>query len=159
MRAVNLLHRSLLCVVTSFALLTSTATMAENGQKNPAAVKAAMKVLDEFMLAFNARDMEAWAATLNYPHVRFASHNVKVWADIHEFSAAPPFTALANIGWDHSHWLTREVVMASPAKVHIATTFERFNEANVSIGKYESLYIVTRVNDRWGIQARSSLAP
>ena len=34
---------------------------------------AAMRVLDDWMTAFNARDMQTWAATLNYPHVRFAS--------------------------------------------------------------------------------------
>jgi len=47
----------------------------------------------------------------------------------------------------------------SPAKVHIATKFQRFNEKNESIGTYESLYIVTKADGHWGTQARSSLAP
>lgn len=127
--------------------------------KHTSAIRAAMTVLDEFMITFNRRDMPAWAETLNYPHVRFASNEVKVWSDIHEFMAEPPFTLLANIGWDHSHWRSRDVVMASATKVHIATLFERFNAANESIGVYQSLYIVTRVNGQWGIQSRSSLAP
>jgi len=32
------------------------------------AVVAAMAAMDAFMLAFNAREPEAWAASLNYPH-------------------------------------------------------------------------------------------
>ncbi len=156
----NSLNRALQPLLCVLVISLSPAPMlADDAGKHPAAVKAALAVLDEFMITFNRRDMEGWAATLNYPHVRFASGSVKVWNDIHEFSATPPFTALANIGWDHSHWLERKVVMTSPAKVHIATTFQRFNEANESIGVYESLYIVTRANGRWGIQSRSSLAP
>ncbi len=142
----------------ALALIAST-VQANDPQQHSAAVRAAQEVLDRFMATFNQRDMNGWSATLNYPHVRFASGTVKVWETEAEFRATPPFEALAKLGWDHSHWLSREVVMASPAKVHIATTFQRFNENNESIGVYQSLYIVTRVNGEWGIQSRSSLAP
>lgn len=123
------------------------------------AIDSAMAVLDDFMSQFNQRDINGWAATLNYPHVRFASGEVKVWNTHDDFAATPPFAALARIGWDHSHWLSREVVLASSRKVHIATVFQRFDANNQSIGVYESLYIVTKQDGRWGIQARSSLAP
>ncbi len=39
------------------------------------------------------------------------------------------------------------------------TVFERYNAKGEAIGRYHSLYIVTKVDGRWGIQARSSLAP
>jgi hypothetical protein len=116
-------------------------------------------VLDAFMLAFNARDMAAWSATLNYPHVRFASGVVTVWPTRDEFAARAPFRALAGIGWDHSHWLSRKVILASPEKVHLSTVFQRYNDKNEIIGTYQSLYIVTKVDGHWGIQARSSMAP
>ena len=69
------------------------------------------------------------------------------------------FENLARIGWDHSHWLSREVTMASPEKVHISTVFQRFNDRNEPIAMYQSLYLVTLVDGHWGTQARSSLAP
>jgi len=154
----RMLRLSLLLLV--FGLSAGSAFAEDDAKaKHASARDAAMTVLDDFMRAFNRRDMEAWAATLNYPHVRFASGSVRVWQDIHEFTAESPFANLGNNRWDHSHWLKRKVVLASPAKVHIATTFERFDENNESIGVYESLYIVTRVNGQWGIQSRSSLAP
>src|SRR5437899_10076865 len=37
------------------------------------AIAGAMQCLDAFMTAFNARDLEAWGRTFNYPSVRFAS--------------------------------------------------------------------------------------
>ena len=146
-------------LVSNLLLSANAAYAGAQLPKHESAISAAQSVLDEFMLTFNRRDMAGWANTLNYPHVRFASGEVKVWPDRKEFLLTPPFEALKNIGWDHSHWISRKVVMSSAAKVHIATTFERFNKANESLGVYESLYIVTRVAGRWGIQSRSSLAP
>jgi hypothetical protein len=124
-----------------------------------ASVSSAMEALDEFMLHFNAKNPKAWAATLNYPHVRFASGGVTVWQNQSKFSDTLAFEQLAKIGWDHSHWLERKVTLASKNKVHISTVFQRFNRDNQPIGTYQSLYIVTRVNGHWGTQARSSLAP
>ena len=123
------------------------------------AIAGAMQAMDDFMLGFNARDMDAWAASLNYPHVRFASGGVTVWNNAEEFKQRNPFANLGSSGWDHSHWLTRDVTLVSPGKVHIATVFQRFNSANQVIGTYESLYIITKVEGHWGTQARSSLAP
>jgi len=120
---------------------------------------AALEVLDRFMTAFNAQDSEAWALTLHYPHVRFASQTVKVYNDPASFASALRFPRLIETGWHHSAWTKRTVTLSSPTKVHIETEFERFNDRNESIGRYQSLYIVTKLNQRWGIQARSSLAP
>ncbi|MEX0740782.1 MAG: hypothetical protein WD071_15710 [Pseudohongiella sp.] len=143
------------------ALLAQTPSMQADGtDDNAQAVAGAMAALDDFMRTFNNRDMQAWAATLNYPHVRFASGTVTVWQSADEFAQQSTFDRLAAIGWDHSHWLSREAVLVSSGKVHINTVFQRFNSNNESIGTYESLYIVTQDDSgKWGTQARSSLAP
>jgi hypothetical protein len=143
-------------LVLSIALLTPATAQDESVDD---AISGAMQALDEFMLHFNRRDMENWAATLNYPHVRFASGTVTVWDSAEEFAQSETFVRLPNTGWDHSHWLSRDVVMASPGKVHIQTVFQRFNSDNEIIGTYESMYIVTLKDGHWGTQARSSLAP
>ena len=139
--------------------LSASPSAAQTGNENAEAIAGAMAALDEFMLSFNRKDMEDWAATLNYPHVRFASGGVTVWESAEEFAKGTAFENLARIGWDHSHWLSREVTMASPTKVHISTVFQRFNVRNEPIAKYQSLYLVTLVDGHWGTQARSSLAP
>lgn len=148
-------------VMLSTSLLLIWPVLQSHAQdENDVAIAAAMNALDEFMLTFNARNPVAWAATLNYPHVRFASGTVTIWNTAEEFAAGESFERLAAVGWDHSHWLSREIVLVSPGKVHVNTVFQRFNADNEPIGTYESLYIVTRdANGHWGTQARSSLAP
>ena len=121
--------------------------------------KEALIVMDQFLEAFNERDIEAWSKTLNYPHVRFASGQVKVWENRQAFVSETNLQPLIESGWNHSRWLRREVVLSSPLKVHISTLFERYDKNNQAISAYDSLYIVTKKDDQWGIQARSSLAP
>ena len=159
---VTMTLRQLLPLLALSLILLPSVSWSQETEELEAATSGAMEALDAFMLAFNARDPEAWAATLNYPHVRFASGSVTVWKSAEEFAEnarTRAFVALPRSGWDHSHWLSREVVLVSPDKVHVNTVFQRFNSENEPIGTYQSLYIVTLANDHWGTQARSSLAP
>ncbi|MDC3358191.1 hypothetical protein OAX71_02170 [Pseudomonadales bacterium] len=151
------LLRYLLAFTT--ALILAAPAQAQPKTEDELAIMGAMHAMDEFLLAFNQRDAAGWAASLNYPHVRFASGTVTVWNSAADFSDTDAFEMLSKSGWDHSHWLTRDVVLVSPQKVHIATVFQRFNKRNEIIGTYQSLYVVTKKDGHWGTQARSSLAP
>ena len=128
-------------------------------QNNKLAIENAMQVLDSFMTSFNARNMEEWSETLNYPHVRFAGSEVTLWNTKEEYSAIDIFERLASTGWYHSAWLSRKVILVSKNKVHISTIFQRYDENNNPLKQYQSLYIVTNKDGHWGVQARSSLAP
>jgi hypothetical protein len=122
--------------------------------------QAALRVLDAFMAAFNARDVEAWIATLNFPHVRIASGSVAVFPDPAAFRNNFEFARFAKqTGWSRSEWGERRVVQAGPDKLHIAVVFTRFREDGSVLARYESLYIVTKLDGHWGVQARSSYAP
>ena len=73
--------QKLVCVlVHSFNVLSLYAD--DNDQK---AVSLAMGTLEEFMLGFNKKDLEAVSVTLNYPHVRFASGNVVIFKTAKSF--------------------------------------------------------------------------
>jgi len=126
-----------------------------------AAADAALAAMDRFLVAFNARDVGAWADTLLYPHVRFAGGHVTLYPDRAAFIAAGSrLDALATgEGWDHSTWDSRDVVQESPTKVHIATVFSRYRADGTRYASYQSLYIVEQVDGKWGIRARSSFAP
>ena len=124
---------------------------------HPAAVAAAMSCLDDFMAAFNARDIPAWRNTFNFPSVRLASNTmVIIEADYHQ---PEMFGRGALAEWDHSAWARREVVHAGPDKVHIDTRFVRYRKDGSEIGGFDSLYVVTCENGHWGVKARSSFAP
>src|SRR6185436_4217123 len=125
--------------------------------QHPDSVAAATKVLDDFMAAFNARDIEAWQKTFNFPSVRLASNTLAIIdADYHKpemFGRGP----LAE--WDHSAWERREVIHAGADKVHFDTRFTRYRADGSVIGGFDSLYVVTCENGHWGVKCRSSFAP
>lgn len=125
--------------------------------KFAAEIAAAQERLDAFMKAFNDRDVTAFEATFNFPHVRFASSTVTVINP--GYHKPEMFNRGALAEWDHSAWQRRDVIHAGADKVHIDTRFTRFRKDGSVIGGFDSIYIVTRVDGRWGIQGRSSYAP
>jgi hypothetical protein len=124
---------------------------------DPDAVAAAMQCLDDFMAAFNARDLEAWGKTFNYPSVRLASNTMVIIEP--GYHTPEMFDRGALSEWHHSGWDRREIIHAGPDKVHIDTRFTRYRADGSIIGGFDSIYVVTRENGHWGVKARSSFAP
>jgi len=124
---------------------------------NQQSIDAAMRVLDDFMSAFNARDIAAWQSTFNFPSVRLASNTlVIIDADYHQ---PDMFGRGALAEWDHSAWARRAVIHAGDDKVHIDTRFVRYRADGSVIGGFDSIYVVTCEDGHWGVKARSSFAP
>src|SRR5215212_6348041 len=94
------------------------------------AIRAAQGVLDAFMTAFNAGDMKP-----------------------------ERFTTGALAEWDHSAWERRQVIHSGPDKVHIDTRFTRYRKDGSVIGGFDSIYVVTLQDAKWGVKIRSSYAP
>ena len=69
--------KSIKIIFSLIFLFTSSISLGSSNEK--VAIDKSMEVLDDFMETFNARDMESWSATLNYPHVRFSGGEVTVW--------------------------------------------------------------------------------
>ena len=121
-------------------------------------VSDARKTVESFFEAFNARDHAGMQASLNYPHVRFASGRVQTWNEPAEFLT--PFKALEEReGWHHSTLDACEPVHAGADKVHLDVRFRRYHADGTCYASYQTLWIVTRQDGHWGIQARSSYAP
>jgi len=109
------------------------------------------------MAALNRRDEAALNDALHFPHVRLASGRVTTWDTPGTYRIAD-FLGRAGDGWHESRWEERTVIHAGPDKVHVAVVFSRWRADGSPLGRYRSIYIVTRVDGRWGIQARSSFA-
>jgi hypothetical protein len=129
--------------------------------RDEASERAAMQVTDEFMRAFNARDMKAHFATFNFPHVRIASGRVRVFQTQEELAENPERYGSREVeaGWHHSRWDSREVIHSSPDKVHLKVQFTRYGADDRALNTYLAVYVITKLDGRWGIQARSSTAP
>jgi hypothetical protein len=125
--------------------------------EHQAGIDAAIHCLDDFMTAFNARDVAAFEATFNFPSVRLASGALVIIERGHHKPEMFQTGALSD--WDHSAWERREVIHSGPDKVHFDTRFTRYRADGSVIGGFNSIYVVTRENGHWGVKARSSYAP
>ncbi|HEX7726363.1 MAG TPA: hypothetical protein VF410_07385 [Rhizomicrobium sp.] len=118
---------------------------------------AAMQVLDDFMTAFNARDVKAFEKTFNFPSIRLASGKL---VTLNKGDMTPErFTTGALAEWDHSAWERRNVIHAGENKVHVDTRFTRYRKDGSVIGGFDSIYVITKENGHWGVKIRSSFAP
>jgi hypothetical protein len=127
-----------------------------------------MHVLDQYLDALNALDMEAHVATYHFPHYRHASGVIAVWhtpLEAMPILNVPKAERRARIrdalapDWHRSAWTRRDIVQADDTKVHVVTTFVRLREDGGQIASYDSLYVLTYQDDRWAIKGRSSFAP
>jgi hypothetical protein len=121
-----------------------------------AAVAAALAVLDAHIAALNAGDEAALARTLHFPQYRLSASGMQIWERPDDYLA--DFHARAGDGWARSGWDSRDVVAASPDKVHLAVQFTRYRADGSSIGHFRSLWVVTRIAGRWAAELRSSFA-
>ena len=150
--------RTVKSVIPGAVLMTLALAPPAQAQFGPE--NAAMGVLDEFMRVFNARDDAAMCRTFHYPHVLFADGEVRTYETHDDCVEQFDFARFAErYGWDHSAWDSRAVVHAYPDKVHVTVLFSRYNEDDELVAQLDALYIVTRVDERWGIRSRSGFTP
>ena len=120
-------------------------------------IAAAVRCLDDFMAAFNARDLVAFEKTFNFPSVRLASNTLAIIEP--GYHKPEMFERGALEDWHHSAWERRDVIHSGSDKVHFDTRFTRYRTDGSVIGSFDSIYVVTCENGHWGIKARSSFAP
>lgn len=121
------------------------------------ALKGALKAMDDYIAGLNANDEKKANDACHFPHVRLASGKVTVWQTRGDYKI-DGFKARAGDGWHHSTWDERTPIHVGPDKVHLKVKFSRWRADNSLIGTFETIYILTKQEGRWGIQARSSFA-
>ena len=121
---------SFLCCLAAVVLLAGASVPAQ-----PDNGPAALQLHDRYLAAWNARDAEAFAATLHYPHARQApgAPGSSSWQGAEEYAAGMDFGPLVARGWVRSHWDARTVVQAGSNKVHVAARARRVDAAGRAI--------------------------
>jgi len=119
----------------------------------------ALAMVNAYQDAWNTRNLEGMDATFHFPHVRIASGRIHVLEE--PMSRSPSFFEkfVEATDWHYSLWDYRRAVQSTDDKVHFAVQFTRYREDDSVIGHFPSLWIVARIDGRWGVQARSSFAP
>ena len=124
-----------------------------------ATAREVQQVLDAFMEAFNRIDVAAWERTFHFPHYRLASGDMSVLEQPGQQDASELRRRLEASGWQHSAWERREIVHLSADKAHVDTRFVRYRADGSVLAAFDSLYVLTKEDGRWGVKLRSSFAP
>jgi hypothetical protein len=142
-------------VAVSWLIVASPAPSAQQNSREA----EARAPIEAFFKAFNARDNEALKKTLHYPHVRInEAGGVNVWKDASE--AGTNFEGLTRSeGWARSTLDSVTMRQNDDVKVHFDVVFSRYKADGTKYATYQSLWIVTKKDGQWGVQARSSFAP
>ena len=141
------------------AVLLATATLSAQTSPVPSGTarqpaQSALLALDRYLETWNSRDPRLWATSLHYPHVRPGAGAFEVSETADAYAANVNFEQTLRTGWDHSEWVSREVLQVSDTKVHIAGSWQRFTANGTPQVSSAITYIVTKEGDHWGIQAR-----
>jgi hypothetical protein len=115
---------------------------------------AALVALDRYLETWNSRNPALWAGSLHYPHVRPGPGEFGVSRTEEEYAAGVNFAQTLRTGWDHTEWVSRDVLQVDAAKVHVAGVWQRFAADGRPLATSAITYIVTLIDGRWGIQAR-----
>ena len=114
-------------------------------------------VIEDYIKAFNKRDSIKMADLFNFPHVRLANDNVSVISKSEYLSNQEKVTKLLkNENWHHTEIKEIKNIQSSKTKVHFIIRFLRLDKDRKVIHDFKTLLIVTKINNRWGVQFRSS---
>lgn len=109
----------------------------------------------EFFRADRAKDAERWAAVMSYPHVRVAAPTGTAYFETPEaYASNASWEAREATGWVLSRGAEPVRLHESADKVHLAGGWTRYNIDDEPILSNRVTYVLTRLNGRWGIQAR-----
>lgn len=164
MKAVYFLVLLMNCVVALNAQSNSSnnyiSTSIVHYTINPKDSTEIFAVLDSFIANFRqplAEYLPRHLKTYLFPHVRISSGKISIIPDADSMPVSY-WQARMPADWDHSEWVSRTIVQASSVKVHLVNVFKRFRKNNSVIADETSLYIMEKVNGKWGVRGRSSFA-
>ena len=119
----------------------------------------AMVALDRYLETWNSRNPAVWATSLHFPHVRPGAGPFEMSQTPETYAASVNFEQTLKTGWHHSEWVSREVLQVGVDKVHAAGAWQRWAVDGRALTGSAITYVLTRHNDRWGVQARFAAGP
>ena len=109
--------------------------------------------------AWNERDIETQISQMHFPHRRLAGNNeFQSFETSNDFRVAQEGVGarLNAEGWHHTSTLSIDAVQVGPLKVHLAIRQSRQHADGTEYNGFDTLWIFTKIDGRWGVQFRSS---
>ena len=116
------------------------------------------KSFKRYLHAFNQRDVEGLLAEMHFPHMRLVDDVFQRWetsdgmAEMEEFVTK----SLKSEGWHTSEAKSIKAVQVGPEKEHLANRMSRLKEDGTEYNTFDTPWIFTKVDGRWGVRFRSS---
>ena len=121
---------------------------------------AAVAAVERYLDAFNARDEAAMTDAMQFPHVRVGRGGVRTWRTAAEYMDGFDFDAFAErLGWKHSEADSMEAIQVGGRGVNVAVRITRYGAGGARIHSFDTIYLVTESDGRWGIRAGAGIAP
>lgn len=122
---------------------------------------SAMEVVEAFKrwaAAFNERDSDAMVAEMHFPHMRLSGSTFQSWPSVHDFAdvQGDMTEQLRAEGWHKTVTKSIDPVQAGPEKVHLVIRQSRQFADGTEYNGFDTLWIFTKFDGRWGVQFRSS---
>jgi hypothetical protein len=108
---------------------------------------------------FNARDAEAQVAATHFPHVRLSGTNeFERWETADAFRARQDGATerLRAEGWHRTETVSVDAIQVGEEKVHLIIRQSRRRADGTEYNGFDTLWIMTKREGRWGVQFRSS---
>lgn len=108
--------------------------------------------------AFNARDSDRMVAEMHFPHMRLSGTEFQTWQAEQDFlEVQDQMTGqLRAEGWHTTVTKSIDAVQAGPEKVHLVIRQSRQRADGTEYNGFDTLWIFTNINGKWGVQFRSS---
>lgn len=130
---------------------------------NEQARDGALAAYWRFFESFNTRDGGKWTNSLQFPHLRVSARGAKPQIipkpEQHVQGATSAYERILASGWDHTVGAEPEVLHVSADKAHIIGGWTRYNSDDEPILTNFVTYIITLVDNHWGIQCRYGVDP
>jgi hypothetical protein len=126
--------------------------------RNAASEMEARKAIEAYFPLFNRGDAQKLLSVIHFPHIRVAPGKTTIIPSPSEW-AGDPTPLDPSEEWHHSGLDSVEFVQSGEEKVHAVVVFSRYRADGTRYVSYPTLWIVTKIDGRWGIQVRSTFAP
>ena len=95
---------------------------------------------------------------MHFPHVRLWNNQFSIFNSAEEFLTGFDLQTekLKQEGWNHTVTIDIKAVQSDDTKVHLLLLQSRRNKHDVEIEYFQTLWIMTKIDGKWGIKFRSS---
>mgnify|MGYP001381815773 CR=1 FL=1 len=107
---------------------------------------------------FNKRDRKISVDLMHFPHVRLWNNQFSIFNSEEEFLKGfdQQTQKLEQEGWTHTVTKDIKSVQSDESKVHLLLLQSRRNKDDIEIENFQTLWIMTKIDGKWGIKFRSS---